>query len=137
METKSIGWQTLTRKNVLYVAYWTGAWVLTTALATFGPKMLWDYNSILSILAILVNVLVGVGMILANRKYTNGLDELQRKVTLEAKAIAFGVAVVGGVCFSVLHTSHIISFEPEIGHLIVLIAITYVISFIIGSIRYK
>ena len=137
METKSNEWEATTRKNVRHLAYWTGAWVLTVALASFGPKFLWDYNSSTSIVAILVSTLVGVGMILMNRKYTNGLDELHRKVTMEAMAIALGVGVVGGLSYSMLDASNVISFHAEIGHLVILIGITYFIAFIVGSIRYK
>ncbi|HMG94582.1 MAG TPA: hypothetical protein VK589_31200 [Chryseolinea sp.] len=137
METKSNEWEATTRKNVRHLAYWTGAWVLTVALASFGPKFLWDYNSSTSIVAILVSTLVGVGMILMNRKYTNGLDELHRKVTMEAMAIALGVGVVGGLSYSLLDVSNVIPFDAEVGPLIGLIGITYFIAFIVGSIRYK
>ena len=137
METKSNEWEATTRKNVRHVAYWTGAWVLTVAIATFGPKFLWDYNSSISIAAILVSTIIGVGMILMNRKYNNGLDELHRKVTMEAMAIAFGVGVVGGLSYSMLDVANVIPFDAEIGHLVLLIGITYFIAFIVGSIRYK
>jgi hypothetical protein len=137
METKSNEWETTTRKNVRHVAYWTGGWVLTMAIVAFGPKFLWDYNSSISILAILVNTITGVGMILMNRKYTNGLDEMHRKVTMEAMAIAMGVGVVGGMSYSMLDAANVISFDAEIGHLVALIGVTYFISFIVGSIRYK
>ena len=137
METKSNEWETTTRKNVRHVAYWTGGWVLTMAIVAFGPKFLWDYNSSISILAILVNTIIGVGMILMNRKYTNGLDEMHRKVTMEAMAIAMGVGVVGGMSYSMLDAANVISFDAEIGHLVALIGVTYFISFIVGSIRYK
>jgi len=76
-------------------------------------------------------------MILMNRKYNNGLDEMQRKVTMEAMAIAMGVGVVGGTSYSMLDVANVISFDAEIGHLVGLIGITYFIAFIVGSIRYK
>jgi hypothetical protein len=137
METKSNEWEATTRKNVRHVAYWTLAWVLTVAIATFGPKFLWDYNSGISILVILVSTIIGVGMILMNRKYINGLDEMHRKVTMEAMSIAFGVGMVGGLSYSMLDIANVIHFDAEIGHLVLLIGITYFIAFIVGSIRYK
>ena len=137
METKSNEWEATQRKNVRQLAYWTGAWVLTTAIASFGPKFLWDHNSSISILAILVNTIIGVVMILMNRNYVNGLDEMQRKVSMEAMAIALGVGVVGGLSYSMLDVANIIPFDAEIGHLIMLIGVTYLISFIVGSIKYK
>ena len=137
METKSNEWEASQGKNVRHLAYWTGTWVLTVAIAAFGPKFLWDYNSSISILAILVSTIIGGGMILMNRKYANGLDEMHRKITMDAKAIALGVGVVGGLSYSMLDAANVISFDAEIGHLIMLIGITYFIAFIVGSIRYK
>jgi hypothetical protein len=137
MDTKSNEWEATQRENVRHLAYWTIAWVLTTAVATFGPKFLWDHNSSISILAILVNAIIGTVMILMNRKYANGLDEMQRKVTMEAMAIALGVGVVGGLSYSMLDIANVIPFDAEIGHLVILISITYMIAFIVGSIRYK
>lgn len=137
METKSNAWEASTRKNVRHLAYWTGAWVVTLAIVAFGAKYLWGYNTGLSILGILINTMAGVGMILVNRKYANGLDEMQRKVAMDAKAIALGVGVVGGMSYSMLDATNVISFDAEIGHLVGLMGITYFIAFIIGSIRYK
>ena len=137
METKSNEWEATQRENVRHLAYWTIAWVLTMAVATFGPKFLWDQNSSISILAILVNTIIGAVMILMNRKYANGLDEMQRKVTMEAMAIALGVGVVGGLSYSMLDIANVIPFNAEIGHMVMLISITYMIAFIVGSIRYK
>lgn len=62
---------------------------------------------------------------------------MQRKVNMEAMAFALGVGVVGGVSYSMLDSANVISFNAEIGHLIMLMGITYLIAFIVGSIRYK
>lgn len=68
METKLNEYEITAIKNVKRLAYWTGSWVSTVAIAAFGPKFLWDYNSVASILAIVVSTFVGVGLILMNRK---------------------------------------------------------------------
>ena len=137
MEAKSNDWQGTQTKNLRHLAYWTGGWGLTLALPAFGPKFLWDYNSSISILAILFNTIIGVGMILMNRKYANGLDEMHRKIFMEAKALALGVGVVGGLSYSMLDASNVISSDAEIGYLVMLMGVTYSIAFIVGSIRYK
>ena len=137
METKSNDWEASQRKNLRHLAYWTGGWGLTLALATFGPKFLWDYNPSISILAILVNTIIGVGMILMHMKYANGLDEMHRKIFMEAKALALGVGVVGGLSYSMLDAANVISSDAEIGYLVMLMGVTYAIAFIVGSIRYK
>ena len=137
METKPNEYETTERKNLKHLAFWTWGWALTLAIPAFGPKFLWDYNAIISILAILVNTSIGVGMILMNRKYANGLDEMHRKIFMEAMALALGVGVVGGLSYSMLDAANVISFDADIGHLVMLIGITYFIAYIVGSIRYK
>jgi hypothetical protein len=137
MSTKSNKWEITTRKNVRHLYYWTLSWVLTLAIATFGPKFIWNHNSIISVLFILINTIIGIGMILMNRKYINGLDEMQRKVNMDAMAIALGVAVVGGISYSVLDMANVIPFDAEIGFLIMLVSVAYIIAIVVGNLRYK
>ncbi|MHA6279500.1 hypothetical protein ACXYMT_04900 [Salinimicrobium sp. CAU 1759] len=122
--------------NHLKLFYWTMAWVLSMALIAFGPKFIWD-NEILDILGVLINFLIGIGMILANKSFLNKLDELQRKIHLEAMAIALGIAVVAGLSYSMLDVRNIISYDAEISHLVIVIGITYFVGTVIGSLRYK
>lgn len=137
MKTKSNEWEATARKNVRHLAYWTWSWVLTMAIASFGPKFIWNDNSIISVLFILINTIIGIGMILMNRKYINGLDEMHRKVNMDAMAIALGVAVVGGLSYSMLDIANIISFDAEIGFLVILVSIAYIIAIAVGYKRYK
>jgi len=137
METKSNPWEVTTKKNVRHLAYWTVGWVLTLAVATFGPKLLWDFNSGISITCILINTIIGTGMIVMNKKYIDGLDEMQRKVSMDAMALALGVGVVGGVSYSTLDIANVIPFDAEIGFLVMLMSVTYLIAIVVGSARYK
>jgi hypothetical protein len=127
----------LERKNILNLAFWTGAWVITMAISTFGSLYLWESNALLSLLAILLNFAVGIGMILANIRHLNSLDELQRKIQLEAMGIALGLAVVGGLAYSSLDQTNIIGYNAEISHLVILIGISYMAAILIGNSRYQ
>jgi hypothetical protein len=124
-------------KNTIRLACWTGAWGAATALMTFGPKFLWDKALVFTMLAVGLDVAVGVGMILANKKYIVELDELQRKVQLNALAITVGVAVIAGLPYSVLDTYDVIPFKADIGHLVMLMGLTYGISHVYGQWRYR
>lgn len=137
MEMKNDSWALNTKRNSKVLAYWTAAWLLTLAVVAFGPKFIWDFNPTISVLVIVVNALVGAGMILANKRHINGLDEMQRKLSLEAMAIALGVAVVGGLSYSMLDITNVIPFDAEISHLVMLIGITYLAGIVIGNLRYK
>ena len=137
MEKSNLSRSATQKKNNLHLFYWTLAWVLSMALIAFGPKFLWNNNETLNVIGILVNFLIGIGMIWSNKKYLNDLDELQRKIQLEAMAVALGIAVVAGLSYSMLDVWNLIPFDAEISHLVIIIGLTYLTSSIIGNLRYK
>ena len=125
-----------TKANTKLLAYWTVAWLLTMALAVFGPLLLWE-SKIITSLAILVNTLIGAGVIWANKVYLEGLDELWRKIYMDAMAITLGVGLIGGLSYSTMDTTNLISVDAEISHLVMLMGITYLIAVIVGQAKYK
>jgi hypothetical protein len=137
MNNESQSWTATMRKNTSYLGIWTGTWLVSMALAAFGPKLLWNFHTVLTVSAILINLAVGAGVIHANIRYLNGLDELHRKIQLEAFAIALGVGVIAGLSYSLLDTNNIISFDAEISHMVMLIGITYLITFASNMIRFR
>jgi len=124
------------RRNTVQLAYWTGAWVLTLAVAVFGPNFVWESRAI-TLGAILVNIAVGVGMIIANKRHLDGLDELQRKIQLEAMALALGVFLVAGLGYSTLDVTDVIAVDAEISFLVMLISVTYLIGIYVGHRKYQ
>lgn len=118
------------------LALWTWSWVATLAMATFGPKFIWDNHSFLTTFAVVVNFANGILMILANRNLFNHFDELERKLHLEAMAITLGLAVVVGITYDVLSQTKLINAHAEISHLVLFIGLTYLISLTINSRRY-
>ncbi len=137
MNTKLNKWETNSRKNVRHLAYWTGSWVLTIAIATFGPEYIWNHHSIITPLFILISTIIGIGMILMNRKYINGLDEMHRKVNMDAMAISLGAGLVGGLSYAQLEVANVISSDAEIAHVIILMGVTYLIAIAVGYNKYK
>src|SRR5690606_100275 len=137
MDSKTEKWTAATCRYTKELAYWTAGWVISCAVASFGPKFIWNLDPTISAIAIFVSAAIGAGMILANKRYLNGLDEMQRKISLEAMAIALGVGVVGGLSYSMLDIANIVSYHAEISHLVILIGISYLIGIVVGNIRYK
>ena len=131
------GYQSRTRTNVIRLFRWNGAWGAATALMAFGPKFLWNNALLLTLLAVGLDVAVGVGMILANKKYLAELDELQRKVQLNSMAITLGVGLIAGVPFSVMDSYHVIPFHADVAHLVMLMGLTYGASNLYGTRRYR
>jgi uncharacterized membrane protein len=130
-------WEQKTVKTTKRLRFWTLAWVLTMALATFGPKFIWEGNEPLTIVGIIVNLLIGLGMILANKHHLRSLDDLHQKVHLEAMALALGLAVVVGLAYSNLDIAKVIDQDAEISHLVLLIGVTYLTSVVVGLRRYR
>ncbi|MEH6407387.1 MAG: hypothetical protein V7767_08910 [Leeuwenhoekiella sp.] len=134
---KNQDWKTKINTNTKVLGFWTAAWTLSMALATFGPRYIWEDNLVLTILGIALNAAFGIGMILANIRHLRGLDELQQKIQLEAMGVALGVGIVGGLSYSLLDTTNVISGDAEISFLVIIIALTYLVGIFIGLKKYK
>ncbi len=137
MNKPASDWELQNSRNTRHLAYWTAAWLLSTALAAFGPKSIWEFNTWLTIFAIAINIALGFAMILANKRLLEGLDELQQKIQLGAMGLSLGVGVVVGIGFEQLEDAMLISFEAEISHLIIIMALTYLVGIFIGQRRYQ
>jgi hypothetical protein len=130
-------WEAATAKNTVRLAVWTTGWVVSLALATFGPMFIWESGTLPSVLAIAVNLAIGVGMILANKHHLQGLDELQRNMQLEAMAVSLGVGLITGLAFSTMDIVNLIHFDAEISHMVILMSITYAISLTVSRRKYR
>ena len=131
------GYQSRTRTNVIRIFRWNGAWAAATALMALGPKFLWNKALVFTLLAVGLDVAVGVGMILANKRYIAELDELQRSVQLNSMGITLGVALIAGVPFAVMDSYRVIPFHANIAYLLILMSLTFAVSNLYGTRRYR
>jgi hypothetical protein len=130
-------WATRQIRTTLGLVAWTVAWVASLALAAFGPDALWGNAVAPTLVAIGVNVVVGVGMLLANRRHLQAQDELQRTTQLQVMAWTLGAGLVGGVAWTLFDRHDLVAFEAEIGHLVALMAVVYMVGSIAGALRYR
>jgi hypothetical protein len=130
-------YQSRIRTNVIRLFQWNVAWAAATALMAFGPKFLWNKALVFTLLAVGLDLAVGVGMILANKKYLAEVDELQRKIQLNSMGITLGVGLIAGVPLSVMDANHLIPFHADIAHLSILMALTFLASNLYGTWRYR
>lgn len=137
LASKTSDWNARSRKSTRLLAYWTIAWTLSMAVAAFGPKFLWDFNAVFTTFSIVINLALGVGMIVANKRHMDGLDELQKKVALEAMALSLGVGIVFGLGLSLLEITQLLPLKVEIGHLVMLVGVTNLVAIIVLNRRYK
>ena len=125
-----------TRRNTVRLGLWTGAWLVSMAVAVFGPIFLWESRAV-SLVAILINVALGISMMIANKRYLDGLDELQRKIQLDAMALALGMGLVLGLGYSAMDIANVIEVDAEISFLVMLIGVIYIIGILIGRRKYQ
>ena len=130
-------WVTINKRNTARLAYWTFAWVMTMARAAFGPRFIWDFATLPTIMALIVNLGIGFGMIMSNSRYLQGLDEMHRKIFLDASAFTLGVGLVCGLSYELLESIKLISFQPEISHLVVLMCLTFLAGLVFGHRKYQ
>ena len=91
-------------------ALWTLAWLVTLAVAKVGPELLWDSQQVAaSWAAVVVNLVVGIGWIVAFARYLQAQDELQRKILQDALTITLGVGWVGGFAYVVADAAGLIA----------------------------
>jgi hypothetical protein len=128
--------QTRTKNNTRQLFIWTMAWLGSYAFYTFGPKFIWDFNPVLTLIALVINLLLGYKMIVTNKHFLMGLDELQRRIQLEAMGVALGVGLVFGCAYDVFEDQHIIVFKAQIAHLVIVLALTYLVAIIFGNRKY-
>lgn len=136
-KSDSGNWESSQKKNTLHLGYWTIAWLMSMAIAAFGPKFIWDYATLPTVVGVIFNLAVGFGMIMANRRHLQGLDEMHQKIFREAGALTLGVGLVFGLTYELLEDIRLITFEPEISHLVGLMSVTFIGGMIAGKRKYQ
>lgn len=124
-ETIASSWNEKKRQNVRYLAIATGAWLVSLAFIYFGHRYLWQQHTIVTAVAIAINVMLGGAMVWANKRHLAGLDELQQKIQLEAMSVSLGIGMVFGFAYAALDKTELIPFNAEISHLAVIMSIGY------------
>jgi hypothetical protein len=117
---------------------WFIIWFLYLALATFGSKFIWGNEKTLTVIAITLNALIGIGVLIMFIRALNKSDELQKKIQLDALAIALGLGFFGGTSYSLLGATNLIpKADIEISFLLLLMIFGYMIAVFIGNKRFS
>ncbi|MDE2705173.1 MAG: hypothetical protein OXI35_08895 [Gemmatimonadota bacterium] len=123
-------------KNTIRFLCWSFAWSMTMVLADKAILYEWHSSALISAIAIVLNAGIGIGMILSYLRHLKSMDELQRKIQLDALAIAMGVALVGSFSYSLMVTAKFIT-DVEVSDIILLMTFTFVVSVTVGHVRYR
>ena len=125
------------KKSTNYVFGWGIFWVFATAGVAFGPKNLWNFNKWITIIAVVIHVGIGLVLIRALKQNLLAMDELHRKIHLDAMAWSLGIGLVLGCTYEMLEDIKLITFQPEIPHLILTMCLVYVAGVIQGIRKYQ
>ncbi len=136
-ENATTTWQQKNKNTTAKLSMWTAIWVLSMALTNFGPRFIWDFNLTLTIIAILLNLALGLKMVVVNIAHLKGLDEMQQRIQLNAMGITLGISLVVGLTYSNLDVVNLISFHAEISHLVIFMGLTYLTATYIGNRSYR
>ena len=105
----------------------TGIWVASVALLTFGPKVWWEYHVLTTLLAIALNLLTGSMMLLAFFRHLKSMDELQRQTHLEAMALTLGITMIFTVVYGSLPTAQLLA-DTHPTNILFVMGITYMLA---------
>ena len=123
-------------KNANRVNLLAFAWMMTLLLSSISNEYQW-FDSILAIIvAFVLHTGIGILMVFSFRKFLKELDDLERKIQLDALALSVGVTIISFSSFSILSKAGLIA-ELDQSALIVLMALTYMVGIIAGRIKYR
>ncbi len=115
---------------------WIFAWVGTMLLVDKAELYEWYSSDYMSMAGIVINAGIGLGMIVTFMRYLREVDELQRKIQLDALALSMGVGLVGSFTYSLLVTVQFVT-DNEVSDIIMLMTLTYMVGVIVGQVRYR
>lgn len=121
------------RRVVLWSLVWMSSWVAVTLALTSG----WLASGAPGIVAAVVSSSLGIGTVLAYRRFLKEADEVQRRIELEALAMAFGVGVVGGFAYWLLERSGAVPIaKTDLLYVLAGMCLTYSAGVLLGKRRY-
>ena len=124
-------------QNTRNLRSWTTAWVVSMAITAFGPRFIWEFHTLITIISVVINLAFGFGMLLSNRRYLRGLDEMQQRIMFDAMGLSLGVGLVVGLSYELLEDIKLITFQPEIAHLVIIMCLTYLGGIIAGHRKFQ
>lgn len=125
------------RRSVIPLAIWTAAWVASLAVARFVPDLSGEHQPMAAGIAIGVNVVVGIFWIVAHARYLRRQDDLQRKILMDALAVALGVGLVGAMAASVANSAGLVSLGSDAAVFAIIAGVAYIVTARVGKLRYR
>ena len=119
------------------LAICTFAWLITFAAVSLGPELLWPSNQVITVIALLLNIVAGIAMIYANRAHILSLDELEQRIQLNAMSTTLGIGLISVPVWNSLAKLNALNSGTSMGALLVLMSLTYLAAIVYGNSKYK
>jgi hypothetical protein len=123
-------------RNVIPIAVWTAIWLATLALVRFGAD-LWGSQPAMSWIALALNIAVGIGLIVVHARYLRRVDDLQRKILIDAMAVALGVGIVGAFGYGAASHAGLVADDLNMAWIGTLMCMVYAVASVAGTVRYR
>jgi len=123
------------RDNLILVA-WILAWMISLTISDKAALHGWWSREWITIFSIAVNLGIGLWVIRTYIHLLRGMDDLQRRIQLEAISLALGLTAVGTISYSLLVTWGYIT-DEEVSDIFVLLCVSYSAAVMINVLRYR
>jgi hypothetical protein len=123
------------RDNLALVG-WIFAWMASLVISDKAALYGWWSAEWITWLSIAVNFALGVWVAVRFVRMLRGMDDLQRKIQLDALAFSFGVTLVATISYSLLVTWGYIT-DEEVSDMFVVMCVAYSLAVIAGVLRYR
>lgn len=134
VDTKS--WEKRSVMINIRLSLWTLAFAVVFVVADKAELYNWFTSEWMTISAIVITTGFGIAVLIAYMSYLREIDELQRRIIVDALALALGVGILGGCVYSLLVTTGYIM-EEEVSDLILLMCIAHAGAILFGQVRYR
>jgi hypothetical protein len=122
------------RQGQSSVVVWSLIWVAGFLIADFAIGRSWARGEVAVIVVTSVVTLLGVGWVVAYVRFIRHVDELMRKIQLEAMAMALGTGFVAGFTLLLLEDADLA--QARLSYLLVAMVVAYVGGVVAGLRRF-
>ncbi|MCC2607416.1 hypothetical protein [Planctobacterium marinum] len=119
------------------IFFWTLAWLICTALLAFGPKLIWNFNIPITLSVVALNIIAGIRMLWVNKQHLAQMDELQRKIHMNAMAVSLGLTMIFGSLYGLLEPAGLLDHTPNPGNILFVMGISYLVSVVLNNRKYS
>ena len=111
-------------------------WALSLGSTSFLAHLGYLATTWVVVSCFILHGTIGIWMLLVFKRFLRQLDEMERKIQLDALALAVGVSIIGFSLYSILDMANLLP-DLKAAYLVVLLALTYMLGIIFGRLNYR